>query len=502
MCDEMIDENKNKSWLTMFHTTVKENGNLIAVICGEQKITYHELDKKSSRIAQSLIKLGIQKNDIVGILMNRSIDLIASILGIVKAGATLLPLDTTYPQERIRYILRDSKCRFLFVKKSESEEIEFDGTTIGLEDVIQGETDEMGYDVDLNSILYILYTSGSTGNPKGVMISNLAFESFIKGITSNIDFMKYQKALAVTTISFDIAFLELLVPLTRQMTVVLADTRVASNPRLLINYIKTQEVDIIQMTPTRMMLLLECVGNQDWLRSVTTILIGGESFSQKLLELLQKRKNTRIFNLYGPTEATIWVSAGDLTNESTIHIGRPFCDVQIYIVDEQGNVVPDGEIGEIYIAGNQLSSGYVNQLELTKRNFIQSGWDQKLLLYRTGDLGVVLPDGTIICKGRLDEQVKVRGYRIELNEVIQTLMKYPEIKNATVLALDGKNDTKYLIAYYVADKKLADEKIRAFLGNYLPFYMIPERFIFMSRLPETLNQKIDKKGLMEVLKEE
>ena len=470
----------------------------IAVVYLNETITYQELDKKSTQIAWMLKSVGIEKDDVVGIMMERSIDLLVGILGVMKASGTYLPLDIIYPVDRINYILEDSSCRFLLLNAPMNEEIVFEGQILNINDINLLE-EKLVYEDQKrsqDSNAYILYTSGSTGVPKGVAISHFALTSFFEGITKRILFQRNDRILAVTTISFDISILELLIPLGVGMTIVLADSKIAQNPRRLVEYIKNQEVNLIQMTPTRMSLLLECLHTNDWLKSVKTILIGGESFPMNLLERLKRVTDARIYNMYGPTESTIWVTVAELTDEMIIHIGIPLEGCDVLILDEQQNPVKQGETGELCITGNQLSSGYVNKPELTRKRFIQTKWNPNQILYRTGDYGFLLTNGNFVCKGRIDEQVKVRGYRIELNEVTQALLKCHGIRNAVVLAMDGKNDTNFLCAYYEAECKLEEEVLRKCMNKYVPYYMIPEQFVWMEHLPETLNQKVDKKQLM------
>lgn len=485
-----------KTVIDKFCDNVNIYGDTVAVIYLNEKITYRELDKRSTLVACMLKSMGIKKDDVVGVMLERSIHLLVGILGVMKAGGTYLPLDNIYPVERINYILEDSSCRFLLLDSSLSKEVVFQGTIFDIRDIKKIKPICEYQKIRQDYTAYILYTSGSTGVPKGVPISHFALSTFFNGITRRIPFRRNDRILAVTTISFDISILELLIPLSIGMTIVLANSKIGQNPRLLVDYIKNNEVNLIQMTPSRMLLLIECVSSYNWLKSIRSILIGGESFPLKLLEKLREITDARIYNMYGPTESTIWVSVAELTNELMIHIGTPLDGSELLILDEGQKPVRPGEIGEICIIGNQLSSGYLNKLELTRKRFITSMKNSERILYRTGDYGCVLPNGNFVCRGRIDEQVKIRGYRIELNEVSQTLLKCPGIRNAVAIAMDGKNDTKFLCAYYEAELKLEEEELRQYMKKYVPYYMIPEQFIWMECLPETLNQKVDKKFLM------
>lgn len=495
MNDNMKKTEILENVIDKFCNNAKVDGENIAVIYFDEKISYRELDEKSTLMAGRLRSEGVIKDDVVGVMVDRTIDLIICVLGIMKAGGTYLPLDTIYPVERINYILEDSRCQFLLLNSSLNEEIVFQGIILDIRDKREIEFNFDYQTMSRDSTAYIMYTSGSTGVPKGVPISHEALTSFLKGISKRIPFQSNDRILAVTTISFDISILELVIPLAMGITIVLADSRIGRNPRLLVEYIKTKEVSIIQMTPTRMSLLLECV-DDDWVKSVRTILIGGESFSMNLLERLKNICDARIFNMYGPTECTIWVSVAELTNEHLIDIGTPLEGTELIILDEEQKPVKQGEIGEICVVGKQLSRGYLNKLELTKKKFITISNDPDIIIYRTGDYGCVLSNGNFVCKGRIDEQVKIRGYRIEINEIEQRLLQYPGINKAVVIAMSGKNDTKYLCTYYESRLVLKESELRKYLKKFLPYYMIPEQFIWMECLPETLNQKIDKRLLM------
>ena len=492
----MNDKNKMETVIDKFKKVVDIAGDKTAVEFIEESISYKELDIKSTQVSLTLKELGIKKNDIVGIMMERSIDLLVAIIGVMKVGATYLPLDIVFPSERINYILKDSSCKVLLHNSELKDDICFYGKKVDVRDISWSTIEyKLESGIEMDSTAYILYTSGSTGEPKGVPIDHSALTSFLEGIIKRIPFNENDRILAVTTVSFDISILELLVPLAIGMTIVLADSRMGKNPRLLVDYIIKKNINVIQMTPTRMMILMECLNSVDWVRNMRMIMIGGENFPINLLEKIQSITDSRIYNMYGPTESTIWVSVADLTKESVVHIGTSLQDSKLVILDENNKSVKRGELGEICILGAQLSKGYLNKRELTEKRFIRIKEYPNEILYRTGDYGCELENGNFVCKGRLDDQVKIRGYRVELNEVSQTLSNHPQIKNAVVIALDSKNNTKYISAYYEADNKLNDSEIREYMRKYLPYYMIPEKFEWTEKLPETLNQKIDKNVL-------
>lgn len=475
----------------LFYDACEKYSEQIAIVYEGVHMSYKDLYKRSSQILYVLSKKGVKENDIVAVMLNRTTDIIAVMVAILRRGAAFLPIDTEFPIERIQFILKDSKSKILVVQE-EMSHIDFNGKIIQIDHVEiacnNGNSEQQNTSGEL---AYVIYTSGSTGYPKGVMISNEAFAAFIQAISLEIDFQAGKKILAVTTISFDIAILELLVPLTKGMTVVLANENTILNSRMLINYIKKNEIDMVQMTPTRMLLLLESTKEHNWLLQLSDILIGGEHFSKSLLVRLKSKTRAKIYNLYGPTEATIWVCVCDLSKQEKISIGKPFFKSKVIICNENLCPLKKGVIGEICIAGAQLATGYIGRNDLTEEKFIKG----KERIYRTGDIGKFDENGSLECLGRMDDQVKIRGYRVELNEISETLLKHEKIKQALVITKVGKNNNTYLAAYYQGREELSTSELRAYLKCFLASYMIPDEFTMVDKFPETLNHKIDKKRL-------
>lgn len=466
---------------------------MTAVICNEENITYQELDQQSKAISHYLLEKGIMPGNIVCLLLNRNIYMIILMLGVLRIGAAYLPIDKEFPDERIKYIMNDSQCKMVITDEEMIRDIGFAGEILNISQLeLKGDIQLPEQNVDMGQLAYVLYTSGSTGYPKGVMIEHQALVAFITGISDVLDFAPKKRILAVTTLSFDISILELLVPLTKGMTIVIATEKTVKSVRTLTCYIQTHKVDIIQMTPTRMSLLLTASRHFDWIEGVSEVLIGGEAFPKSLLEKLQSFGHIRIFNLYGPTEATIWVSSCELTNLNHILIGKPFRGSQMYILDEQQRKMDIGMIGELYIGGLQLARGYLKNTKLTAAKFIE-GQER---LYKTGDIGRMDKNGNFECLGRIDDQVKIRGYLVATNEVTSVLQKYEPIQDAVVVPKKGKHQNIYLCTYYIAKEELEVQKIKTFLKKYLADYMIPEEFVQVEKFPETFNHKIDKKELL------
>ena len=482
-----------KTIIDSFNEVCFSAGQEDAVICGEIHYSYQEIYHKSNQIANYLSNKA--NKEIIGIMIPRGINLIVGLLGILKAGYTFLPIDMELPPDRIKYMLNDSHCKTLLVEGNNQPkwltDIDFiDVSTISLCE------DESICIIDPRSAAYVMYTSGSTGKPKGVIISHKALYSFSKSIISRLNFSYGSKILAATTITFDISILELLIPLISKMIIVVADERTAKNPRLLISYIYEQKIEIIQMTPSRMQLLLEATPNKKWLDHVKQILIGGECFPVPLLKNLQQESNAQIYNLYGPTEATIWASVSNLTNKDLVDIGHGFSEARMIIIDDNLCETKESS-GEICIVGEQLADGYLGKPELTKEKFVTLPGTDGTLAYRTGDIGKIIDDGTLIFLGRTDDQVKIRGHRIELNEITHYVLVYPGIKNAVTIALESKHANKYLCVYYISDEDIDLTGLKNHLKKFLTVQMIPEEFIRMGSFPITESGKIDKNKLIE-----
>jgi amino acid adenylation domain-containing protein len=363
-----------------------------------------------------------------------------------------------------------------------------------------------------SNLAYVIYTSGSTGKPKGVMIHHQAVHNFIIGMTRRIDFIPGKAILALTTISFDIFVLETLLPLLRGLRIVIADERQQLDLNLLEELIVRSGIDMLQATPTRMQMFTTNGRPVSCLQNLKEIMVGGEPFPGKLLGDLKQLTPARIYNMYGPTETTVWSTMKDLTPSTIeeINIGQPIANTQIYILDKHGQPQPLGVIGDLYIGGDGLARGYINRLELTAEKFI----NQKLLrgvqgggfleksppgrrrLYKTGDLARWLPDGNIEFFGRIDSQVKIRGFRIELEEIEKHLLAHFSIKEAVVIDCED-NHNKFLCAYLVLEdtQDIDIPKLREYLSQSLPGYMIPSYFISVEKIPLTANGKVDRKSL-------
>lgn len=486
---------KTKTIHQLFEEQVQIKPDDIALIFEETSLTYKELDYKSNQLAYLLRKKGVQADSIIGILVNRSLEMLIGILGVLKAGGAYIPVDPAYPEERIKYMLEDSRAMILLTHGVESNvnKLDFSGEMIDFKKSLNdGNKTKMEDIVTPNNLAYVIYTSGSTGKPKGVMIEHKNVVNFIKGITSKIDFSSNKTILALTTISFDIFFLETIVPLVNGGKVVIANEDQQNNLELLQELLIRHDVNMLQLTPSRLKLLVNNGEDLACFKGIKELMIGGEAFPEHLSTILMNHMQGKIFNLYGPTEATVWSSLQEVVDGQKINIGTPIANTQIYILNEKQKLKPIGVEGELCIAGDGLARGYLNNPELTQEKFIIKDGQR---LYRTGDLARWNINGEIEFLGRIDHQVKVRGFRIELGEIENILLSHDDIDEAVVTALENSNGDKSLAVYYISQKVLTISDCREYLTKKLPDYMIPSYFVKIDTMPLTPSGKIDRKAL-------
>ena len=468
----------------------------------EAKVIYHEkeyvaelLKNKINSVAYLISKKfeKSEKKDIrIAIYLDRSPYIIYSIFSILKLGYTYIPISKDTPKERIKYIINDSDVDAVITEQQ--NDYLFDILKIHIDNAVY--SGDINYqDINEYETAYIIYTSGTTGYPKGVKISYGALDNFIKGLTEKVTFSNLDRIVAIADIAFDISIVEILVSLVKGLTVVLADEKEMRNPRLLGKLIKRNCVTIIQMTPSRLLLLQAVDPLFTSLSCVRKILVGGEQFPLKLLKNLQNNTTAKIFNLYGPTEATVWVSISELTNSKLVNIGKPIKNTEIYIVDEDTKLLPNGENGEIVIAGKNLSSGYVNNKTLTTEKFVTGDFERKKILYKTGDIGRYNEDGTLEYLCRNDNQIKYNGYRIELEEIENVIDGLEGIEKSIVIY-----DQNTLIALFTSLKEVDINRLRNYLANRVPAYMIPSAFFKISQFVYSINGKIDRKETYKIFK--
>lgn len=483
----------------MFEKQVEKSPDNPAILFAEQRLSYRELNEKSNQLARHILGKNIASQALIGLCISRSPEMIIGILGILKAGCAYLPIDPSYPKERISYMLSQSGAGLILTDTKTKAIIAantYEAVDISLREnqIYDADHANLEQAVSPDDLAYVIYTSGSSGKPKGVMVHQKALSNFINGITAIFKFSG-KTILSLTTVSFDIFFLETILPLTLGMKVVIANEEEQTIPRLLLNLIERHKVDVLQVTPSRMKLILSEKYGRECLKNLAYLLVGGETFPASLLSNLRQATQAKIYNMYGPTETTIWSSVKELSAPEAITIGRPIANTQIYILDENLIPVPVEALGEIYISGDGVSKGYLNNPELSQKSFIPDPFAKGRQMYRTGDSGRWLRNGEVEYLGRKDNQVKIRGFRIELGEIEVCLSRHPEVKEAVVVTRRDKRGKEHLSAYFTGEKKLAAEELKAFILQYLPNYMVPGSFTWLACFPQTPNGKLDRRGL-------
>jgi amino acid adenylation domain-containing protein len=475
----------------------------IAVSGGKAALTFAELDAKTLAIAQALRTRGVGRGDIVGVLAARSPQLVAALLGVLRAGAAYLPLDATYPAERIAFMLEDSGARLVLTDAASRDALpQRTCPLFSLEDDLADAPDAEFEPPAPEELAYVIYTSGSTGRPKGVQIPHGALANFLESMEREPGLREGDALLAVTTVCFDIAALELFLPLCVGARLVLADRETAADGAALLRLLRGSGATALQATPaTWRMLLAVGWGRTPGLRA----LCGGEALPRELAGELIARAD-EVWNLYGPTETTIWsaahrVAADERRGTAAEPIGRPIANTQLYALDEWLSPVPAGVPGELFIGGNGIARGYLGRPALTAEKFLPDPFSGTpgARMYRTGDLVRAAADGTIEFLGRRDHQVKVRGFRIELGEIEACLRAHPEIADAAVVAQTDDGGDTVLAAGIVARHGREPSGIAEFLAARLPAYMAPAIFKVFDALPLTPNGKVDRRALIEAL---
>ena len=435
------------------------------------------------------------KTGVIALYLEPSEYLVCSVIAILDLGITYVPIDVGTPMSRINHILKDCQCDAIITSEILNNQFAFKNAIV-LEDILKLPDKNIGYhhNIPLNITTfehaYIIYTSGSTGVPKGVIITYNSLLNFMEGMSDEISFSSERIIACFTSIAFDIFFLETIMSIYFGLTVVIADYREQHNPKLMKSLICKNKVDIIQFTPSRLQLLNEYDKSFNSLKDLKDILVGGEVFSFKLFDQLKQNTVAKIYNLYGPTETTIWSSISNLTKKSQINIGKPIRNTEMFIVDEKYNILPKGEVGQIAISGKGLAKGYINNEQLTNEKFICLPQVPEKTVYLTGDIGYMTEDDNFQCSGRMDNQIKLNGYRIELEEIESVLEQYIEIKKALAV-----KQNKILNAYYTSDDYINIEDIKFFLTERLPEYMIPQQIHRIKSFEYTASGKVDRKTI-------
>jgi amino acid adenylation domain-containing protein len=486
----------------LLQTQAQRTPQAVAVEFNGRSLTYAELDFRSNQLSQLLRNHGVQREVLVGLCVERSLEMVVALLGILKAGGAYVPIDPAYPSDRIRHVLEDANVKILLTQESllpslpstAAEVICVDASWMFLA-TQSGE--RVAAESAPEDLAYVIYTSGSTGKPKGVQIQHGSVVNFLYSMQREPGLSCDDVLVAVTTLSFDIAGLEMYLPLLSGARLVVASREQAQDGRKLKLLLQDSRATVMQATPATWRLLFESAwkGNRD-----LKVLVGGEALPPVLARELASGCGP-VWNMYGPTETTIWSSAYRLEerHHGLIPIGKPIANTQAYILDGNHRPVPIGVPGELYLAGDGLARGYLGRPDLTNERFVPNPFQTEAgaRMYRTGDVARFLPDGNILYLGRIDNQVKVRGFRIELGEIESVLSKLPSVRSAAVVAREDKPGERRLVAYVVpsSDQEFSVVRLRDFVKQSLPEYMVPSTFVKMDTLPLSPNGKINRSAL-------
>jgi amino acid adenylation domain-containing protein len=495
----------------LFEQQAEQRPDAVALKFRNQEMTYRQLNERANQVAHRLSELGVGSEVMVGTLLERSQEMVVGLLAILKAGGAFVPLDANYPAERLAFMAADTKTPVMLVQNSVAERLSDQNwsrsTLVSLdEDTVEIDRQSTQNPTSLataESLAYVMYTSGSTGRPKGVMVSHRAVVRLVKN-TNYVSLTDQEVFLQFSPISFDASTLEIWGPLLNGGCLAIMPPDVQSLAEL---GAAIRKYGVTSMWLTAGLFNVMVEQRLEDLGPLRQLLVGGDTLSplhvRKAMDALPR---CRLINGYGPTEGTTFTCCHTISREdaqqSSIPIGRPIANTQVYLLDSKNETVPVGEAGELCIAGDGLARGYLNQPELTAEKFVSlpcgDGFSSAAgtRIYKTGDLARHRPDGTIEFVGRVDNQVKISGYRIELGEIEAVLMQHPDVQSAAVIARQDAPGEKKLVAYVVQHRigRPANE-LRALLVRKLPLYMVPSAFVFMDVLPLSPNGKLDRAGL-------
>ena len=468
-----------------------------ALVATDGRFTYQEMDKVTNRIANGLRRRGVQERDRVALLLPRTSRLVLALFGVLKSGAAYIPCDPEYPADRVKLILEDSEARYIITTADRMDSVPAD-KAIDVEELIsEGNDDAIKADINPADLAYLIYTSGSTGRPKGVMLHHRGICNYLYGHPANVFangvMTDAKRIMSVTTISFDAALQDIGTAFFNGKTLVVATEEQANNPLDLARLINEEHVNMVSGTPSRWMTWLTSEDFCDAISRINIVRAGGEKFSDQLLGQLRKVTKARIFNCYGPTEITVASNNKELTDAEMVTVGKPQLNVVEYIVDQDGNELPVGVVGELYIGGRGVAHGYNNLDEMTRERFVDYHGTR---IYKSGDYAKWLPDGDVVILGRTDHQIKLRGLRIELGEIENVMLKVEGLKKVVIL-IRKINDKEHLCAYYTADREIKPEDLKAEISKSLTQYMVPTAYLQLKEMPMTPNGKTDVKALPE-----
>jgi amino acid adenylation domain-containing protein len=495
------------SFLDRLTAQVDSTPHRVAIEFRDDQITFQQLHERANQVAAFLATQGVGPEILVGVFMERSVEMVVALLGILKAGGAYVPLDPEYPEDRIGFMLEDTKIAILLTQGTLRDRLPQTGARVWCLDTDWNQfellsTEQMPVPTTDESLAYVIYTSGSTGRPKGVMITHAALRNHMCWMQQDLPLADSDRLLQKTSISFDASGWEIWLPIMAGARLILAEPGSQRDPINLIRQIQEKEITVLQMVPSHLELLTEITG---WSSCTTLrrICCGGESLNTELIKTVRSHlDNIEIVNLYGPTESTIdvlwWHLLPGESIPSIVPVGRPVSNTQVYILDASMEPVPVGMTGEIYIGGHQIARGYLNRDDLTEERFTSDPFCERddSFLYMTGDLGRRQTDGQIEYIGRNDSQVKIRGYRIEIGEIERVVRQHTGTRDTLVMDREDLPGDHRLVAYVIpSDPDYSTSNLRDFLNQKLPDYMVPSAFVVLDSFPITISGKTDRRAL-------
>ncbi|MBB6716466.1 non-ribosomal peptide synthetase, partial [Clostridium gasigenes] len=506
--DTYVEYDKTKTVVDMFEEQVEKTPNNIAVVFENEAITYKKLNERANSLARVLIGKGVGPDDIIGIMVERSINMIVGIMAIVKAGGAYLPIDPEYPKDRIEYILNNSEAKIILIQNRFKERIKQEIVICDVDDeqLYKGNIHNLKRIANENNLAYVIYTSGTTGKPKGVMIEHGSIMNRINWMQRKYNISSNDVILQKTTYTFDVSVWEVFWWSFVGATVRLLIPGGEKDPNIIAKNIKEGKVTVIHFVPSMFNVFMEYIISENKTRDINSlekVFTSGEELkseqSNLFNEKIGKLNNTKLVNLYGPTEAAVDVTYYDCKeNEEVVPIGKPIDNIRLYIVDKNKCLIPIGVVGELCISGVGLARGYLNNEKLTEEKFVDNPHEIGQKMYKTGDLAKWLPDGNIEYLGRIDEQVKIRGFRIELGEITNVLRRIDYIKDVAVIAREDSVGEKAIYGYIVSDINVDFKKVKKEIRKKLPDYMIPAYMMQIEQVPVNGSGKLDKRVLPEI----
>jgi amino acid adenylation domain-containing protein len=497
----------------LFEKQVQKTPDVVALVFENQQLTYAQLNIRANQLAHYLRNQGVKPDTLIGICMERSLEMVIGILAVLKAGGAYVPLDPIYPAERLSFVLEDAQLKFTLTQQKHSHKLSNDKTELicldtDREIVAQQFIDNPDSQATPASLAYIIYTSGSTGKPKGVLVNHANVVRLFAATDAWFKFNQQDVWTLFHSIAFDFSVWEIWGALLYGGRLVVVPYEVSRSPQAFYELLAQQQVTVLNQTPSAFRQLIqvdESVAAAKKLKHIKYIIFGGEALELQSLQPWFERygdKSPQLVNMYGITETTVHVTYrpltyADVTTAQGSVIGNPIPDLQVYLLDQNQQLVPMGMPGEMYIGGAGLARGYLNRKELTQQKFISHPFVPGTRLYRTGDLARYLPNGELEYLGRMDNQVKIRGFRIEMGEIEVILCQYPPVRQAVVVVREDVSGDRRLVAYIVSklDTNTTQTELRSFVKQHLPEYMLPSVFVLLDSLPLTPNGKVDRRAL-------